>query len=164
MSDSSQDQGEEALRMAELVKYCESRDERVLATHPGPLPAVVTVEDFDLGFNICVWAYTSPETAYRVMMMVAQWRTKDEVQLCDIRSDDEHNDKGYGSQAMPCFLKHAKDRGASRVTGRITRRDWDHIHRLVHFYRKHGFTVDLLEDMNQPEPTQHPVGTLSCTL
>jgi hypothetical protein len=51
--------------------------------------------------------------------------------------------KGYGSICMQYLKETATDHNIPLIKGDIAKRDWDHVDRLVHFYEKHDFNVEL---------------------
>lgn len=51
--------------------------------------------------------------------------------------------KGYGSICIHYLKELAKDRNIPYITGDIAERDWDHVDRLIHFYEKHHFDVEI---------------------
>jgi GNAT superfamily N-acetyltransferase len=59
----------------------------------------------------------------------------------DIQSGYYNN--GFGSIAMNHLIRIAKKLKVKKITGKISNTDWDHVERLVGFYKKHGFKVTL---------------------
>jgi GNAT superfamily N-acetyltransferase len=51
--------------------------------------------------------------------------------------------KGYGSICMEYLKETASDNSIPLIKGDIAKRDWDHVDRLIHFYEKHDFEVEL---------------------
>ncbi|RLQ95380.1 GNAT family protein [Falsibacillus albus] len=51
--------------------------------------------------------------------------------------------KGYGSICMKHLKEIARDQNIPVITGDIAKRDWDHVDRLIHFYEKHDFEVEI---------------------
>ncbi|WP_144593658.1 GNAT family protein [Priestia flexa] len=51
--------------------------------------------------------------------------------------------KGYGSICMNYLKEVALDQNIHTIKGDIAKRDWDHVNRLVHFYEKHDFHVEI---------------------
>lgn len=49
--------------------------------------------------------------------------------------------KGYGSICMDYLKELAIEQNIPKITGDIAKRDWDHVDRLVHFYKKNDFHV-----------------------
>jgi GNAT superfamily N-acetyltransferase len=56
-----------------------------------------------------------------------------------------YTNKGLGSAAMEALIKYARENKITYISGSISPTDWDHIERLEHFYKKHGFDVKLNE-------------------
>jgi hypothetical protein len=51
--------------------------------------------------------------------------------------------KGYGSICMDYLKELAAEQNIPKIIGDIAERDWDHVDRLVHFYEKHNFQVNI---------------------
>ena len=68
------------------------------------------------------------------------------ISLADIEIEEHLTSYGYGSILLNTLIKIAKARNINSITGWISKVDSDHLERLVHFYKKHNFTVDLFED------------------
>lgn len=51
--------------------------------------------------------------------------------------------KGYGSICMDYLKEIAIEQNIPKITGDIAERDWEHVDRLVHFYKKHNFLVEV---------------------
>ncbi|PGT82340.1 hypothetical protein [Bacillus sp. AFS040349] len=59
--------------------------------------------------------------------------------------------KGYGSICMDYLKELAIEQNIPKITGDIAKRDWDHVDRLVHFYEKHDFHVEINYDHKSGE-------------
>lgn len=67
------------------------------------------------------------------------------VKIDDIIVED--NDVGNGSILMPFFIDYCKRfTDAKRITGWLSSVDSGHFERSTHFYKKHGFEVELNEE------------------
>lgn len=55
-------------------------------------------------------------------------------------------DQGFGSICMKHLKEYAENQNKARLTGKLARRDWDHADRLIHFYKKHDFHVEVNEE------------------
>ncbi|EIT86752.1 hypothetical protein A374_04239 [Fictibacillus macauensis ZFHKF-1] len=73
----------------------------------------------------------------------AAFKGEDGIFIGDIRGPAN---KGYGSICMPYLKEIAREHNIPCITGDIAKRDWDHVDRLVYFYEKHGFIVELDEE------------------
>ncbi|WP_206918349.1 GNAT family N-acetyltransferase [Alicyclobacillus suci] len=72
-----------------------------------------------------------------------QWRLdSNEIYIEDIWSN-RHENEGYGSLAMKHLIALARARKYKRIYGEIEQKDWDHVDRLIRFYEKFGFEVEL---------------------
>ncbi|MCF6137408.1 hypothetical protein [Pseudalkalibacillus berkeleyi] len=65
---------------------------------------------------------------------------RDRIHIGDIKGPEN---KGYGSICIDYLKELAQDKNIPYITGDISERDWDHLERLIHFYEKHNFTVDV---------------------
>jgi diamine N-acetyltransferase len=98
--------------------------------------------------NICRIMVTDSETPYQGtwdFSLHAQYEDKYTIHIDDIRGPVN---KGYGSICMNYLKEIATNQNIHTITGEIAKRDWDHIDRLVHFYEKHHFHVEL-DEKNQ---------------
>lgn len=62
------------------------------------------------------------------------------IHIGDIKGEEN---KGYGSICMSYLKEHAKDQNVQFIKGDLAKRDWDHLDRLIHFYEKHDFDVEV---------------------
>lgn len=51
--------------------------------------------------------------------------------------------QGMGSMCMIHLKAYAMEQNIHSITGKVVKRDWDHLDRLVHFYEKHQFEVNI---------------------
>lgn len=65
---------------------------------------------------------------------------KNELYIQDIYSYGPVN-KGYGSAAMRALIRYSISKKYGKIRGVISPDDHDHISRLHHFYKKHGFQL-----------------------
>ncbi len=49
---------------------------------------------------------------------------------------------------MKYLKEHAKNQNVQFIKGDLAKRDWDHLDRLIHFYNKHDFKVQV-DDKNR---------------
>ncbi|KZZ83610.1 MULTISPECIES: hypothetical protein [Bacillaceae] len=102
----------------------------------------VIVHAIDDG-NACKIMINDCETAYKGMWdfsIQATYKTDDTIKIGDIKGP---SNKGYGSICMNYLKQKARQNNIPYIVGDIAERDWDHVDRLVHFYKKHQFNVDL---------------------
>ena len=72
------------------------------------------------------------------------------ISLADIDIDKSFANNGYGSILLSNLVQIANARNVKDITGWISNVDRDHLDRLVHFYKKHGFEVNLeVQNENQ---------------
>ncbi|MCF6411726.1 hypothetical protein [Pseudalkalibacillus salsuginis] len=70
----------------------------------------------------------------------AYYPEPDRIHIGDIKGPAN---KGYGSVCMDYLKEMAEDNNIPYITGDIAERDWEHVDRLLHFYEKHDFHVEL---------------------
>lgn len=63
--------------------------------------------------------------------------------------------QGFGSICMKYLKAYSTEQNIHTITGNISRRDRDHLDRLVHFYKKHHFTVTLQHSEYEGELIWH---------
>lgn len=68
----------------------------------------------------------------------ATYKDEKTIHIGDIKGPAN---KGYGSICMDYLKEIAIDQNIPQITGDIAKRDWDHVDRLVHFYKKNDFFV-----------------------
>ncbi|MCP8616143.1 hypothetical protein [Salirhabdus salicampi] len=71
-------------------------------------------------------------------LLEAEYKDENTIHIADIKGPA---DKGYGSVVMNYLKNIARQQNIQYITGDIVKRDWDHIGRLEHFYKKHYFDV-----------------------
>ncbi len=70
----------------------------------------------------------------------AQYTDQGSIFIGDIKGPA---DRGYGSICMNHLKDIARSENVASIKGDIAKRDWDHVDRLVHFYEKHHFHVEI---------------------
>nr|WP_285874144.1 hypothetical protein [Halalkalibacter oceani] len=76
----------------------------------------------------------------------AQYETPHTIHIGDIKGQEN---RGFGSICMKYLKDHAKAQNVQYIKGDLAKRDWDHIDRLIHFYEKHHFEVEVdYENLN----------------
>lgn len=100
--------------------------------------------------NICFKLYSSRYKAInghpRIMATYRKPYDGDPyIHIDDILVED--NNAGNGSILMPYFIKYCKQyTDAKYISGSLSSVDIDHFDRSEHFYRKHGFNVEMNKD------------------
>jgi len=61
------------------------------------------------------------------------------IKICNIHS--EKKNKGYGSLMMRKLIEFAEQKDLMYIDGWLSRVDYDHKERLLHFYQKFGFEI-----------------------
>ncbi|WP_404451074.1 GNAT family N-acetyltransferase [Virgibacillus necropolis] len=70
----------------------------------------------------------------------AEYKNENTIHIADIKGQQN---KGYGSILMNYLKELAHNENVQYITGDIVERDFDHVNRLMHFYRKHNFDVKI---------------------
>lgn len=97
----------------------------------------------DFYINIVTFGYS------RLRLIAEFLADKNQMIIRDIQVKDEDRGLGYGSIAMEILLEIGLHIGVTKYTGSLSetdindQKDPEHKNRLVHFYQKYGFTVDL---------------------
>ncbi|MBM7094493.1 hypothetical protein JSY36_01890 [Bacillus sp. H-16] len=76
----------------------------------------------------------------------AQYTDDNTIQIDDIRGEEN---RGYGTVCMNHLKEYAQKNNVQYIKGNLVKRDWDHIDRLVHFYKKHYFHVNVSKKEKQ---------------
>ncbi|MBP1942667.1 GNAT superfamily N-acetyltransferase [Bacillus luteolus] len=93
--------------------------------------------------NTCKIMLDDCDTPYRGMWdfsIQAYYSEDNNIHIGDIKGDAN---KGFGSICMDYLKNLAKNQNIQYITGDIAERDWDHLDRLIHFYEKHNFKVEV---------------------
>ncbi|TPG68658.1 GNAT family N-acetyltransferase [Brevibacillus laterosporus] len=86
----------------------------------------------------------SPDNAYNYVSIAAMESGNNSLYISDINVKEIETNKGYGSLLLNQLKANALQYNKNRITGTLTSADLtDHGNRLVHFYRKHDFEVEL---------------------
>ncbi|MBM7622086.1 GNAT superfamily N-acetyltransferase [Bacillus tianshenii] len=96
------------------------------------------------------------ESAYRGQWdysIQATYKDEDTIFIGDIKGPEN---KGFGTICMNYLKEVAKEQNIRYITGDIAKRDWDHVDRLVHFYKKHDFHIDIDKDAKSGEIVWQP--------
>ncbi len=70
----------------------------------------------------------------------ALFETDNKVLLADIDNKNCIN-RGVGSKLIERFEELCKEKGATEIYGNLANVDIGHKDRLIHFYKKHGYTI-----------------------
>jgi GNAT superfamily N-acetyltransferase len=70
----------------------------------------------------------------------AKYETQSTIHIGDIKGEEN---KGYGSICMDYLKEHAIDQNVQYIKGDLAKRDFDHLDRLIHFYEKHNFDIEV---------------------
>jgi GNAT superfamily N-acetyltransferase len=167
MAGKKREQSAQERQFAEIVARCKDHGQKMITKSPGPPPLVVASRLDQEDLEIAIWTYLSrDERPHRLVLLAATLtgKMKQSALLDDIWIHEVDCNRGFGSLAMKYFLSTAKRLGVKRITGELIDDDWDHMKRSVHFYRKHGFRVELTEDLDQPKPSKKTVGSIELLL
>ncbi|MCD7035077.1 hypothetical protein LRR81_12540 [Metabacillus sp. GX 13764] len=95
--------------------------------------------------NACKIMISECETSYKGtwdFAIQAVYQDEDTIKIGDIKGP---SNLGYGSICMPYLKDIARRQNIPYIAGDIAERDWDHLNRLLHFYEKHSFHIELDE-------------------
>ncbi|UJW57887.1 hypothetical protein HXZ66_10955 [Bacillus sp. A116_S68] len=70
----------------------------------------------------------------------ASYKEDFHIQIDDIRGEQN---QGFGSVCMSYFKQYIEEQNMRKISGYISPRDWSHLERLLHFYKKHDFSVSV---------------------
>lgn len=84
----------------------------------------------------------------------AKYSKDQKIHIGDIKGEEN---RGYGSICMDYLKDIAKEQNIQYITGDLAERDWDHLDRLVHFYKKHNFHVEIDYDDKSGEIKWNPM-------
>lgn len=101
----------------------------------------VIVSIFDDG-HVCKIMLNQCETAYQGVWDFSIQAKYEEstIFIGDIKGEEN---QGYGSICMKYLKEHAKDQNVQFIKGNLAKRDWGHLDRLIHFYDKHDFKIEI---------------------
>jgi len=97
----------------------------------------------DLYISIFVFGFN------RLRLVAEYSADKNSILIRDIETKKQDRNFGYGSTAMDVLLEIGSHINVDKYTGFLSKRDLcdpddpEHKNRLVHFYQKSGFDVDL---------------------
>ena len=93
--------------------------------------------------NVCKINLHDCKTQYRGhwdFSVQASYSEKNNIHIDDIRGEENH---GFGSVCMKFLKEHAAEKNIQYITGNISERDWNHLERLIYFYKKHNFQIEI---------------------
>jgi hypothetical protein len=129
-------------RMQDNIKEI-SKKHQIIGIDQSKEEKWVIVSAFDDG-NRCQIMVNDCDTAYRGnwdFSLQAQYKDEDNaIHIGDIKGPAN---QGYGSICMNHLKEIAREQNIPVITGDIAKRDWDHVDRLVYFYEKHDFEVEI---------------------
>ncbi|KMK76520.1 hypothetical protein [Alkalihalobacillus pseudalcaliphilus] len=102
----------------------------------------VIVSLFDDG-HVCKIMLNTNDKAYRGnwdFSIQAQYENDFTIHIGDIKGEAN---RGFGSVCMTYLKDYASDQNIQLIKGDIASRDWSHLDRLTHFYKKHEFHIEL---------------------
>jgi diamine N-acetyltransferase len=70
----------------------------------------------------------------------AEMKDDSTIHIAAIKGEEN---KGYGSVLMKHLKEIAQDENVQYITGDLVERDYGHVERLQHFYKKHDFEVTI---------------------
>ncbi|WP_200416536.1 hypothetical protein [Virgibacillus salexigens] len=106
--------------------------------------AVIYVDKKSTTFQIMLHECTKPFRGNWDSAIEVEYKNERTIHICDIKGEEN---KGFGSVLINQLKEIAREENKQFITGDIVQRDFDHVHRLKHFYCKHYFNVNI--DHNQ---------------
>ncbi|WP_280770943.1 hypothetical protein [Salipaludibacillus daqingensis] len=106
--------------------------------------------------NVCKIMAHDCEEAFQgnwAFSIHAHYKPNYHIHIDDIRGEEN---RGYGSVCMKFLKEYTIDQNIHTISGDISHRDWDHLDRLIHFYKKHHFYLDLEHSEQKGEIYWHP--------
>lgn len=61
----------------------------------------------------------------------------------------KYHNKGYGTKMMEKLLEYTKENNIKTIYGNLSLNDIDHKDRLLHFYKKFGFDVEIYDEVEE---------------
>ena len=136
----------ELIRMQQNLKEI-AKDHKVLGIEQTKEEKWVIVSQLDDGHTcqIMINTCTSSYQGHWEFAIQAEYYDSYSLHIDDIKGEEN---RGFGSICMHYLKEHASRQNIQQITGDLAKRDWQHLDRLIHFYRKHDFEVDVNYDQN----------------
>ena len=65
-----------------------------------------------------------------------------------IHTHKKYHNKGYGTKMMEKLFEYTKENNIKTIYGNLSLNDIDHKDRLLHFYKKFGFNVEVYDEVD----------------
>ncbi|GAE30632.1 hypothetical protein [Halalkalibacter hemicellulosilyticus] len=130
-------------RLQQNVKEI-AKDKQVIGIEQSKDEKWVIVSMIDDGHSCHIMIHEC-HSAYRGhwdFMLQAQYTDDFSIFIGDIKGKEN---KGFGSICIEYLKDHAKEQNIHCIKGDLAKRDWGHLDRLIHFYKKHHFNVEVDE-------------------
>ncbi|TDQ42662.1 GNAT family N-acetyltransferase [Aureibacillus halotolerans] len=101
---------------------------------------VVSIKEVERTFHLLLHSCQSAYRGHWDFSLMGEYLEDGSLWISDIRGDAN---QGLGSICMEYVKEKAQQENCWGIQGNISKRDWDHIDRLRHFYEKHGFSIEL---------------------
>ncbi|TSB45171.1 hypothetical protein FN960_17625 [Alkalicoccobacillus porphyridii] len=131
----------ELIRMQQNMKEI-AKDHKVLGIEQTKEEKWVIVSQIDDGHTCQIMIHTC-STAYDGhwdFAIQAEYYNSYSLHIDDIKGEEN---RGFGSICMQYLKEHAGRQNIQQITGDVAKRDWSHLDRLIYFYQKHHFKVDI---------------------
>lgn len=128
-------------RMQENIKEI-SKKHQIIGIDQSTDDKWVIVSAEDDG-NVCKIMVNECESAYKGkwdFSIHAKYIDEDTLHIGDIKGPAN---QGYGSICMKHLKEIAREQNVPVIKGDLAERDWGHLDRLVHFYEKHNFEIEI---------------------
>jgi len=131
----------ELMRMQQNVKEI-AKDHKVLGIEQTKEEKWVIVSQLDDG-QTCQIMINTCHTSYKghwEFAIQAEYYDSYALHIDDIKGEEN---RGFGSICMHYLKEHADRQNIKKITGDLVKRDWQHLDRLTHFYKKHDFHIEI---------------------
>ncbi|AIC94226.1 hypothetical protein [Shouchella lehensis] len=100
---------------------------------------IVSKSYYNDAFQVMINDCSQPYDGKWDFVLEAEYKMANTLFIDDIKGEPC---RGYGSICMH-YLKEIAWKENCDIQGHIVQRDWDHVDRLTHFYKKHSFSITL---------------------
>ncbi|MEN0643662.1 hypothetical protein [Alkalicoccobacillus gibsonii] len=138
------DEEYELIRMQQNLKEI-AKDHKVLGIEQTKEEKWVIVSQIDDGHTcqIMINTCTTSYPGHWEFAIQAEYYNSFYLHIDDIKGEEN---RGFGSICMNYLKEHASRQNVQKITGDLVKRDWGHRDRLIHFYEKHDFEVEIDEE------------------
>ncbi|WP_100012197.1 hypothetical protein [Lentibacillus sediminis] len=129
----------EIAKKSEVISIDQAKDKRWV---------IIFADRNKSSFQVMLHDCTKPYRGDWDSAIQAEYKDQHTIHIADIKGEEN---KGYGSVLLGHLKELAREENVQYITGDIVKRDFDHVSRLKHFYRKHDFDVKIDHHLEQGE-------------